>query len=101
MLRIFKTGLTKRQKLYIIWSEIVNDKLIWRLLFADTHAANVSERMCEAIKIEIIGNVKINLTFPIKHSDEEEYAASDLYREKAVGASFQVGGQKVASEWRR
>ena len=29
---------------------IVNDKYIWSLLFADTHVANKSERMCEAFK---------------------------------------------------
>ena len=39
--------------------------MFWRLLFADSHAANVSERMCEAIKIKIIVNVKFILTFTI------------------------------------
>ena len=30
-------------------SVIVNDKIFWRLLFADTHGANFSLRMCEAL----------------------------------------------------
>ncbi len=44
---------------------IANDKIFWRLLFADPHVANVSERMCKAIKIKIIVNVKFILTFAI------------------------------------
>ena len=35
---------------YLVTPKIIaNDKIFWRLLFADPHGANFSLRMCEAL----------------------------------------------------
>jgi hypothetical protein len=35
--------------IFIGKDNIANDKIFWRLLFADPHGANFSLRMCEAL----------------------------------------------------
>ncbi len=59
---------------------IVNDKFICRLLFADTREVSVSERMREANLIIIIVNVKFILTFTIIDDYQPKYSTPDLNR---------------------
>jgi len=59
-----------RLRLYwqaLIGGAIANDKIFWRLLFADPHGLRISVRMCEALQIsyyserQIFFNVHYNI----------------------------------------
>ncbi len=58
---------------------IVNDKLIWRLLFADTHVVNAVSECAKHLKYFIILNVKLFLTFSINNPKVLLYFMEGLY----------------------